>query len=121
MTIKFLSFLIVIKWIPGNESWTAYLHFMATCQLNNARVDLWRSQRSLFQTRTITADKVEEHSVFTVELNRLSIREGFNFVVGELLALWLILSLFFHWHYSPSGPRPTSMKLSVSLRFSSES
>jgi hypothetical protein len=22
---------------------------------------------------------------------------------------------FFHWHYSPSGPRPTSMKLSVSL------
>jgi hypothetical protein len=24
---------------------------------------------------------------------------------------------FFHWHYSPSGPRPTSMKLSVSLRF----
>jgi hypothetical protein len=28
---------------------------------------------------------------------------------------------FFHWHYSPSGPRPTSMKLSVSLRFFSES
>jgi hypothetical protein len=26
-------------------------------------------------------------------------------------------SLFFPWHYSPSGPRPTSMKLSVSLRF----
>jgi hypothetical protein len=24
---------------------------------------------------------------------------------------------FFHWHYSPSGPKPTSMKLSVSLRF----
>jgi hypothetical protein len=24
---------------------------------------------------------------------------------------------FFHWHYCPSGPRPTSMKLSVSLRF----
>jgi hypothetical protein len=24
---------------------------------------------------------------------------------------------FFHWHYSPSGPRPTSMQLSVSLRF----
>jgi hypothetical protein len=26
-----------------------------------------------------------------------------------------------HWHYSPSGPKPTSMKLSVSLRFLSES
>jgi hypothetical protein len=24
---------------------------------------------------------------------------------------------FFYWHYSLSGPRPTSMKLSVSLRF----
>jgi hypothetical protein len=24
---------------------------------------------------------------------------------------------FFYWHYSPSGPRPTSTKLSVSLRF----
>jgi hypothetical protein len=29
--------------------------------------------------------------------------------------------LFFHWHYSPSGRRPTSMKLSVSLRLFSES
>jgi hypothetical protein len=26
-------------------------------------------------------------------------------------------TFFFHWHYSPSGPRPASMKLSVSLRF----
>jgi hypothetical protein len=30
-------------------------------------------------------------------------------------------NIFFHWHYSPSGPRPTSMKLSVSLRSFSES
>jgi hypothetical protein len=32
-----------------------------------------------------------------------------------------IYTFFFHWHYSPSGPRPTSTKLSVSLRFFSES
>jgi hypothetical protein len=35
--------------------------------------------------------------------------------------LFISLYFFFHWHYSPSGPRPTSMKLSVSLRFFSES
>jgi hypothetical protein len=31
--------------------------------------------------------------------------------------IYYVFAFFFHWHYSPSGPRPTSMKLSVSLRF----
>jgi hypothetical protein len=46
-----------------------------------------------FQTSRITVDNVEEHSDFTAELNDvLSIRQRFNFVVDELLVLWLILS-----------------------------
>jgi hypothetical protein len=37
------------------------------------------------------------------------------------LMVFFCHNIFFPWHYSPSGPWPTSMKLSVSLRFFSQS
>jgi hypothetical protein len=34
------------------------------------------------------------------------------------ILLFFFFSFFIvHWHYSPTGPRPTSMKLSISIRF----